>query len=95
MQLLTSVVEVEHGRPRCVPCSQGGCTLAAEVIFAARADGTPQSQCPVTVTDRGNGTHEFSFVSASVRSSRSCEQRQNNSRECRTESLRWAACLEA
>ncbi len=49
-------------------CSQGSATLAAEVVFAARADGTSQAQCPVTVTDRGNGTHELSFVSTVVRS---------------------------
>ena len=50
-----------------LPCWQGGCNVAAEVVFAAPADGTPQPQCPVTVTDRGNGTHELSFVSSVVR----------------------------
>ena len=54
------------GRIKLLPRSQGGCTLAAEVVFAARADGTSQPQCPVAVTDCGNGTHELAFISTVV-----------------------------
>ena len=43
---------------------QAGCVLTADVVLAARPDGPP---CPVAITDRGNGTHELSFMSTVVR----------------------------
>jgi hypothetical protein len=43
---------------------QLGCALTAEVVVADRPDSPP---CPVAITDRGNGTHELSFMSTVVR----------------------------
>ena len=71
-----------RGEAAGIMCLQDCCSLAAEVVFAPRADGAPLPQCPVTVTDRGNGTHELSFVSSTVRSSSVCDCSDGASCDC-------------
>lgn len=46
---------------------QGGGVVEARLVLAERPDSGGLATCPVTVTDRGNGAHQLSFTTHTVR----------------------------